>query len=110
MIAELNALGDRMRDGIRDSFMQMSLPGSVTGSGSLFRIHPDKSGGIDYRTMLPGPTEIDRGRQRAEALLEHGVMISTSGLGCLSTPMRTAEVDAFVDAFSTVLREEIDGG
>jgi glutamate-1-semialdehyde 2,1-aminomutase len=39
------------------------------------------------------------------ALLGHGILLTPRGMGCLSTPMTTAEIDAFVDAVRRSLEE-----
>jgi hypothetical protein len=33
-------------------------------------------------------------------LLANGILMTPRGMGCLSTPMTSAEVDAFVDALA----------
>jgi glutamate-1-semialdehyde 2,1-aminomutase len=56
---------------------------TATAVGSLFRIElPDA-------TRLP---DLHRG------LLANGILMTPRGMGCLSTPMTSAEIDAFVDA------------
>ena len=39
-------------------------------------------------------------------MLEHGVLMSVTGLGCLSTPMGEAELEGFVETFAAVLERE----
>ncbi len=60
---------------------------SVTGAeiervGSLFRVDTDEVSAGDLHV----------------ALLNEGILSTQRGMGCLSTPMTTAEIDAFVDA------------
>jgi hypothetical protein len=43
-------------------------------------------------------------------LLDHGVLISTTGLGCLSTPIGDAEVEGFLDVLAAALRSERERG
>jgi len=38
--------------------------------------------------------------------MEHGVLMSTTGLGCLSTPMGDAELEGLVETFAAVLEME----
>ena len=39
-------------------------------------------------------------------LMEHGVLMSVTGLGCLSTPMGDAELEGLVETFAAVLELE----
>jgi glutamate-1-semialdehyde aminotransferase len=45
------------------------------------------------------------GRDLYFGLLARGVLIAPSGLGCLSTPMGTEEVDAFLASLDDTLAE-----
>lgn len=56
---------------------------SATAVGSLFRV------GLDDPSGLP---DLHR------ALLAKGILFTPRGMGCVSTPMTSAETDAFVDA------------
>jgi glutamate-1-semialdehyde 2,1-aminomutase len=73
---ELEALAIRLREQLEDSGV------SVNQIGSLFRI------------VLPD----EFSRALFLALLEHGILLTPRGMGCLSTPMTEAEIDALVDA------------
>ncbi len=35
--------------------------------------------------------------------MEHGVLVSMTGVGCLSMPMSDAELDGLIETFATVL-------
>ena len=54
--------------------------GSVTRAGSLFHLHVEDPGSLHL------------------ALLNNGIFSTQRGMGCLSVPMASAEIDAFVDA------------
>ena len=54
--------------------------GSVTRAGSLFHLHVDDQGSLHL------------------ALLNNGILSTQRGMGCLSVPMTSAEIDAYVDA------------
>jgi len=43
-------------------------------------------------------------------LMEHGVLTSITGLGCLATPMGDAELEGLVETFAAVLEMERGGG
>ncbi len=79
-IERINALGDRLRDGLN----QHGWP--TNGRGSLLRI--DLSAAPDAWWRLYGA----------------GIFISPSGLACISTPMDAAVVDEVLAAFERVGR------
>jgi len=39
-------------------------------------------------------------------LLDHGVLLSTTGLGCLPTPIGHAEIEGFLETFAAALDME----
>ena len=71
--------------------------------GSLFRLHPMDRELIDYRSARPTPEESERLQGIVRRLMEHGVRVSMTGLGCLSTPMSDAELEGLIETFATVL-------
>ena len=62
----LNALGDRLRTGLREVFAEMGVPAQVTGVGSVFSIHFTEEEVWDYPGYL-------RGRQDGPEEDVHGV-------------------------------------
>lgn len=77
-IARINALGDRLRTTLADQGW------TVTGRGSLFRLHVDDPRALWWR------------------LYDAGVALAVNGLGCISTPMDDGVVDRVAEAFATV--------
>jgi glutamate-1-semialdehyde 2,1-aminomutase len=98
----LEGLGARARARLGDAFRAAGVPGQVNGDGSLFRLlfteHPLES----YRD-LDQPAEA-RMELLFHALLDAGVLLHTSGLGCLSTPMGDTEVEELGAAVERALR------
>jgi glutamate-1-semialdehyde 2,1-aminomutase len=101
----LNSLGEYIRERLTRMFRDRSLAAQVCGRGSLFIAHLDNNELIDYRSL--------RGFSRTNPvygglcheMLKRGIIISPRGVfGCLSTPMREAEADAFVDALDESLQ------
>ncbi len=101
--ARLGRLGERLRTGVRACFDRAGVPGSVTGLGSLFRIHPHRRAFADYRSAAWQPDEARRFGRLYRSLLDHGVLLSPTGLGCLSTPVTEAEVEHFLEVFAFCL-------
>jgi glutamate-1-semialdehyde 2,1-aminomutase len=104
--ARLADLGAKLRASLEDCFKQAGVPGRVTGLGSLFRLHPMDRELSDYRSTRATPAEAERLVRLVRRLLEHGVLMSVTGLGCLSTPMGDAELEGLVETFAAVLEME----
>jgi len=96
-VAKLNALGDRARRQITKAIAASGYPASVTGAGSIFRIHMTPEAPTTYREAY---VDSDRAR-RTKALLdyafEHGVMLINTCSGALSTAMTEREVDTLAE-------------
>ena len=101
MYAQLNALGDLVRTRLGDLFEELAVPVQVTGLGSLFNIHFTAEPIVDYQTSRAGANE--QSRAAMLALLNEGIFLAPRGMGCVSTPMGEAEVDALVNAMARVL-------
>lgn len=102
----LNRLGDYIRDRLRRMFRDRGLPAQVCGKGSLFLAHLTAGELIDFRSLRgfsrTNPVYADLCHQ----MLRRGIIVSPRGVfGCLSTPMREAELDLFVDALNNSLAE-----
>jgi glutamate-1-semialdehyde 2,1-aminomutase len=104
--ARLDELGAKLRPSLDACFKRAGVRGSVTGMGSLFRVHPTDRELVDYRTTRTTPEEAARLQRIVRRLLEHGVLISTTGLGCFSTPMADAELESLIETFAAVLAME----
>jgi glutamate-1-semialdehyde 2,1-aminomutase len=104
--ARLADLGAKLRASLEDCFRQAGVPGRVTGLGSLFRLHPMDRELTDYRSTRATPAEAERLVRLVRRLMEHGVLVSVTGLGCLSTPMGDAELEGLVETFAAVLEME----
>ena len=98
----LETLGTRARTRLGDAFRAAGVEGQVTGDGSLFRLLFTERPLESYRD-LNQPAE---GRMELlfHALLDAGVLLHTSGLGCLSTPMGDAEIEELASALERALR------
>ena len=103
--ARLGELGDKLRQSVQACFERAGGPGSLTGLGSLFRIHPSGRALIDYRSAIVAPEDARRLDRLYRSLLDHGVLIAPTGLGCLSTAVTDAEIEYFLEALSGCLRE-----
>ena len=100
----LDELGETLRGGFRACLERAGVPGAVTGMGSLFRIHPTDRALVDYRSTVTDDAEKKRLDQLHRALLDHGVLISPTGLGCLSSVVTEAEIEYFLEIVNHCVR------
>jgi glutamate-1-semialdehyde 2,1-aminomutase len=102
---DLSALGEQAREAMNQAFAIADVPGQVTGVASLFRVHM-KSGPItDYRSAFAEAGEKQALEVVHRYLQNHGVLIASYGLGCLSTPMDSSHIDILSDVLLQGLRE-----
>ena len=102
----LDDLGAGLRSSLAACFERAGVAGGVTGMGSLFRLHGTDREVIDYRSARATSEEAARLQRIVRRLMEHGVLMSITGLGCLSTPMSEAELEGLVETFAAVLAME----
>jgi glutamate-1-semialdehyde 2,1-aminomutase len=102
--ARLDALGERVRDGVRRLLKRLKRPGQVTGVGSLFCLHWTKARLSDYRSSRP--TDPQAPARVFMGLLNEGVLLTQRGLGACSLAMTDADVDRFVEALGRVLDKD----
>ncbi len=101
----LDEMGDKLRAGIAGCFKDAGVLGGVTGLGSLFRVHPTTHAMVDYRSTWAEPEEAQRLARIVRYLLDHGVLISPTGLGCVSTAMGDAELETFLEVFFRAVKQ-----
>lgn len=99
MFAKLDDLGERLRDSLRDIIAKHALSYSVTGLGSMFKIHPKKKEPESYRQAYHTVEEAARFKALWSSLLGKGLVFASHGLGLLSTPMATDDIDHFLAEF-----------
>jgi len=99
-VARLNHLALRAVEGIRAAFKATGVPGCVTGSGSIFRVHfkakPPTNRREAYRT-----THEDRCLAvMLDHLFDAGFLMINTCSATLSTAMGEEEIDALVGAMA----------
>jgi glutamate-1-semialdehyde 2,1-aminomutase len=102
--AKLDALGDRLRAGVKKALAQSGQPAQVTGLGSLFWIHWTKKRLSDYRSSRP--VDAERPLRTFLGLVNDGVLLTQRGLGCCSLAMTDADVDRFVETLGRVVEKD----
>lgn len=99
----LEALGERLRDGLRSSISRVDAPFSVTGAASLFRIHPKTNAPTEFREALLSDAEGLVMRGLARHFLQRGILLPHGAAASLSTPMTNSDIDLILAAFDDFL-------
>jgi glutamate-1-semialdehyde 2,1-aminomutase len=102
----LDEVGSKLRSGMEACFERAGVPGAVTGMGSLFRLHPAQKNFVDYRSGTTSKDENARLERLHRRLIDRGILISPTGLGCVSTAVGEAEVEYFLEVLNACLRKE----
>ncbi|HMN96142.1 MAG TPA: aspartate aminotransferase family protein [Phycisphaerales bacterium] len=102
-VARLNALAERAMRGIGEAIARSGAPASVTGAGSIFRIHMKATPPRSHRDAHPTAAESARTKALLERLFQAGFLLINSCSAALSTPMTEREVDALVGAVEEAL-------
>jgi glutamate-1-semialdehyde 2,1-aminomutase len=96
-VARINALGDRLRVGLRDALANAEVTGTVTGYGSFVGLH---LGTTDVRTYRDAAVT-DKGLSRLLhlALLLEGIYVAPRLMMCTSTAMDDGTIDEVLAGF-----------
>jgi len=100
--AELVALGEYARAGLRRVLDAHAVEAAVTGIGSLFHLHFGLRAVRSARDAEAA--DADRVRRLHQALLAHGLYFYAGRLGFLSTAHTHADIDALLAAVEIELR------
>jgi glutamate-1-semialdehyde 2,1-aminomutase len=100
-VARLNALGRRAMQGVEAAILSTGAMASITGGGSMFRIHFKPSPPRNYREAFMTPEEGRKLKLMLDHLFDAGFMMINTCSATISTPMGEAEVDALVDAIES---------
>ena len=102
----LAGAAEDLRQGVRDICAQLEAPVQVTGLGSLFGIHFTTGSVHNYRDLAS--EDADLRTQVFFGLMNEGILIAPNLVGALSTALTSAETDAFLRAFQTVLQRALE--
>jgi glutamate-1-semialdehyde 2,1-aminomutase len=104
-VHELNRLGGLARKGILEAIQLSGVPASVTGAGSMFRIHLHAAPPDNYRSAYLDSSGKIRLSRFVNLLLDRGILIADTGTGMLSTVMRNEQIDQLAEAVHQSLRQ-----
>lgn len=104
--ARINALGERLRAGFNQAFLQSGIRGQATGAGSLSNLHFHDGTISNARDNIDGLMAGGHiGRLLHLTMLRRGVMSASRLMYCVSTAMTEADVDAAIEALNESLKE-----
>ncbi|HEV2510276.1 aspartate aminotransferase family protein [Bosea sp. (in: a-proteobacteria)] len=106
VVERLNGLGDDFRKRVREGLAAKGVEATLSGLGSLFRLHLGPGEVTGYRTALPSPENAARIRRIQLAMLAKGVLLTPNCSGALSTPMTEAEITLLADKLVEVVAKE----
>lgn len=84
---------------VEEAIRQTGIGASVTGTGSMFRVHLKAAAPRNYREAHTSPEENKRLKLLLDHMFDEGIILINSCSAALSTPMTETEVDALVAAF-----------
>ncbi|KXF79429.1 glutamate-1-semialdehyde 2,1-aminomutase [Paramesorhizobium deserti] len=103
MFAELDRLGERLRNRLTRAVQKRDAPFSICGAASLFRIHPKWTTPQRYCSTRMDAKETECMRAMSRSFLKEGILLPFGAAACLSTPMTEADVDEIADVFDAFL-------
>jgi glutamate-1-semialdehyde 2,1-aminomutase len=96
-IARINALGDRLRHGMRQRSADSGVDVQANGVGSIIGIHFSEVPVTDYEEATRADTHSLTALHLS--LLNAGIFIAPRGFSCISTAMTETEIDEFLASF-----------
>lgn len=99
--AGLDALGERLREGVRRALRDAGVVAHVNGRGSMFNVSINDQPVNSYRTHRS--SDVAMLRALHDELLVRGVLVMPRGTGCLSTAHDSDHVDRLVTAVAESL-------
>ncbi len=103
--ARLDAIGERLRTGLRALFGRISLDWQVTGAGSLFRVHPHNRKIRCYRDAHLSSDETAEISEFGLRMQARGVYFIAESLGCLNLATSDDDIDHFLSAAEASLAQ-----
>lgn len=100
---KLSYLGDKLRSGLEELFLDVEIPAQITGLGSLFGIHLTAEPVNNYRDAQRADRDLRH--QIFLGLLNEGIAMDPRGAGCLSLAITETEVDTFLITMRRVLEQ-----
>jgi glutamate-1-semialdehyde 2,1-aminomutase len=92
-VEKLNQLGDYARQQVANAIQASGFPASVTGAGSMFRIHFKPDAPTGYRSAYQDANELSQMTFLVDYLYEHGFIMINTCSAALSTVLTQSNID-----------------
>jgi glutamate-1-semialdehyde 2,1-aminomutase len=109
-VDRVNALARVAVKKVEEAIRQTGISASVTGTGSMFRVHLKPTAPRDYREASLSPEENKRLKVLLSHMFDEGIILINSCSAALSTPMVERDVDALVAAFRSGFKKLVAMG
>ncbi len=106
MQTHIDQLAEDLRRRANALLERLKVRAQMIGVGSLFNLHLTDEPIVDYRSVVRSDREMLS--LLVLALMNRGIFIAPRGMGCISSVMTTAEVDAFLSALEVALVEDLE--
>jgi glutamate-1-semialdehyde 2,1-aminomutase len=101
----MNALGERLRAGVRDIASRLDVPLQATGAAHIFGLHWTRTPVVDFETTQTSDRMLIS--QLMLSMYNQGYLFFRAGTGTVTAPMTVQEIDGMLAALETSIR---DGG
>jgi glutamate-1-semialdehyde 2,1-aminomutase len=93
-VDRLNKLGEFARARLQEVIRSVGAAASVTGAGSMLRVHLKPTAPTDYRSAYTNEAETARIRFLVDYMFDHGFILMNTCSAALSTAMTESEIEA----------------
>ena len=93
---------------LEEAIKVAGAPASVSGAGSMYRVHMKAELPRDYRSSFPTQAEKKALTTFVNHLSDAGFLMIYSGAFTLSTPMGKSEIDSLAEAAVDALRKSME--
>ena len=107
VVDRLNKLGDALRERISKGLGDAGVAATVTGMGSLFRLHVGAGKVTGYRSAFQSAEAAKLIRRVQLAMLDENILLTPNCSGALSSPMTEVEVFSIADKLVRVVEKEL---
>lgn len=98
-IERLNGLAKRAMTGINEAIQETGVVASVTGIGSMFRVHMKAEAPTNYREAYLSAEEAPKLKTLLDHMFDEGFVLINTCSATLSTPMTESEIDALIASY-----------
>jgi glutamate-1-semialdehyde 2,1-aminomutase len=109
-VDRLNQLGEHARTRLREVIQTAGVEASVTGAGSMFRVHLKPQAPTEYRSTYTDESETARIKFLVDYMFDHGFMMINTCSAALSTAMTVDEIEAMAVTMGEGLVAEANRG